>query len=337
MPKRERRKSSVGRPDFLSGVKIRRALQTRLLSVDPNATRIRSVRVKRIGGFGNRSYKLRFVVSLKKRDGSRRLLTLRGSNERRDETRRQAYEIMKFLFCNGFARGPWQIARPVTFFRRWKLLVYEEAPGKTLRRLLREQPERAGEYLARTARWLAALHCHAPNLHFAYNRTGRKYYWRAALTLFSTMEHRDYRRIERAIRRVMRFEDVLAATQRRALVHHDFHPGNVLIARSTVRVVDFTESRLSDPRVDIATFVAQLEQQLGRFASAAQIEKWQGVFLRAYRRVAPSVALSTPTTKRIFRFIRFRIALQSFVGEYMLGKRRSPFRDLVIHPHWYHA
>mgnify|MGYP000747597646 CR=1 FL=1 len=100
------------RQPWLSPSVMRRAFQSRLLSVDPHARRVLRVEVERLGGFEDKSFTLRYRLTLKMRSGRERRLVLRGSSEEKDQTRRQAYVIMRYLWLHGFAEGPAQVARP---------------------------------------------------------------------------------------------------------------------------------------------------------------------------------------------------------------------------------
>jgi aminoglycoside phosphotransferase (APT) family kinase protein len=308
------------------------------LSVDPNAKRVVRVKVERLGGFEDKSFTLRYRLTLKMRSGRQRQMVLRGSCEVKDQTRRQAYVIMRYLWLHGFADGPSQVARPVTFFYHWKLLVYEECPGATLLTVLRRRGVKARPYLEHAAIWLAKLHTHSPRtLSLAYNQAGRKQYWQMALRLLSSAGQKESKLLRRNIERVMRLEDALAASAHRRLVHHDFHLNNILVTPDVVRAVDFTESRLSSPLVDVATFIAQLELLLYPSVSMSTIAAWQKIFLQAYHRKQPGIQLNTPAAKKIVRFIRFRIALQSFVAAYLFGRREGPLKEAALETSWYHG
>lgn len=323
---------------WLTPATMRRAFQSRLLSVDPRAKRVLAVTIERIGGFEDKSYKLRYHLSLRLRSGRIRRLVLRGSSEQQDQTRRQAYVIMRFLWLRGFSAGPRQVARPVTFFWRWRLLVYEETPGRNLLSVLRQPGVQAKSYLQRTAGWLAELHRHSPRtIKLAYNQAGRKQYWQMALRLLSLDYGPQNFRLRRHIDQVMRFEDQLARGRHRVLVHHDFHLANILTLPQVIRVVDFTESRLSSPLVDLATFLTQLELQLSATVRPETVARWQKIFLTAYRRHQPRLRLETPVAKRIFRFIRFRIALQSFLATHLFGRQQQRWQQEVLSAHWYYG
>lgn len=325
-------------PPFLSPAVMRRAFQARLLSVDPQARRVTRVAIQYIGGFEDKSYKIRYRLSLLMRGGQRRQLIVRGSSEWADQTRRQAYVIMRYLWLHGFSSGPWQIARPITFFLRWRLLVYQESLGVNLLTVLRRPRVQAGPYLERAAEWLAHLHAHSPRtLRLAYNQAGRKHYWLMALNVLSTVDEREAAALRRSIDGVMKFEDVLAGGQNRVLVHHDFHLANILVLPQTIRVVDFTESRLSSPIIDVAAFCIQLELLLSTQVRLDKITQWQKIFLRAYQRRAPDVNLDSPAAKRIIRFVRYRIALQSFVGSYLFGQPAGRLKQTILSTHWYYG
>ncbi len=308
------------------------------MSLAPDARRVTGVEAHRLGGFEDRSYRLRYVVHTQDRRGRAHVVHLRGSSERNDDTRRQAYVIMKYLWLHGFRAGPFRVARPVTFFDRWHLLIYEEAAGHPLHHLLRQHPHRATTYLRQAAAWLARLHQLAPPVLARVNgQRRRQRYWLNALDLLSSMPTREVAAMRRSIQQIMRFENKLAISPQRTLVHHDFHPGNLIFGQDAIRVVDFTDSRLSHPVVDVATFVTQLELQLSGMVPPAVLERWQKTFLSAYRVLRPSLRLKSAASQRVFRFIRYRIAVQSYLGNYLLGRREGQLKETIMTHHWYYA
>lgn len=314
---------------------MRRALQGRLLSVDHRAGQITKVDVERVGGFAKKSFLLRYHLTLRGRDRAKQKMVLRGSYEAQDQTRRQAYEIMKYLWRHGFDRGPSQIARPVTFYYHWKLLVYQEAAGQPLGQVLRLQPRQAKLLLNRTAAWLSRLHQQRPSrLYSAYDSSGRKQYWQAALESLKTIPRASAVGLGQMVRQVMREEDRLAHSPHRVLVHHDFHPDNVLVSSTAIRVVDFTESRLSDRLVDVATMVHQLEFQLSNHFQPKTIGAWQDYFMTAYQRHS-GVSVKNKHAQRLMDFIRFRVALQSLVGSAVFGQPSSMMARIVLRSPWY--
>lgn len=317
------------RPQFLSAAVMRRALQARLLSVHPHAQRLVRVRVQRLGGFEDRSFKLRYTLFLRLKSGQSKTIRLRGSSERQDQTRRQAYVIMKYLWRHGFDHGSWQIARPVTFYQRWRLLLYEEAAGVPLTKTLRRGYQLGLRSMDDAAEWLYQLHRHSPRtVPLVYSRIGRKQYWRNALALLVPERSQASAALRRNIHRVMAFEDRLSSARYRVLVHHDFHPANILRAASGLRVVDFTESRLSHPLVDVATFVTQLELLLAKTIPADHLAGWQERFLETYRR-RTKVNYTSPLARRIFRFILYRIELQRQVAAQLFGNPAARRRELA--------
>ena len=321
---------------FLKPAVMRRALQARLLSVSPEAKRIIRVEIQRIGGFEDKSYKIRYRLTLLMKSGVKKQMVIRGTVEAADDTRRQAYVIMRFLWLHGFAHGPYQITRPITFFQRWKLLLYEESPGYNLLVALPRSGAKAGAMIEKTAIWLAELHRHSPrNLALAYTKAGRKHYWYMALEALKTMPGHESEAIKRKISSVMRFEDTLATDRHRVLVHHDYHLANILSSGQKICVVDFTEARLSSPLVDVATFFVQLELQLLPKVSTEKIQQWQKLFLKTYTKKMPGVRVNSLAAQRIFRFIRFRIALQSFVASYLFGDYDSPLKEKILGAGWY--
>jgi len=321
------------RPPFLSVAVMRRAFQARLLSVHPRAVRVMKVAIVRLGGFEDRSHKLRYTLRLRLRSGQARSLRLRASSEAQDQTRRQAYVLMKYLWRHGFDRGPWQITRPVTFFKRWRLLVYEEAAGTPLIMALRHGYQSGLTSMDMAAAWLHRLHQHSPRtVPLVYSRIGRKQYWRNALALLAPERSQASAALRGNIRRVMAFEDRLSSARQRVFVHHDFHPGNILRFAGGLRVVDFTESRLSHPLIDVATFVTQLELLFASAIPPDRLAGWQERFLETYRR-RTNISYTSPLARRIFRFVLYRIDLQRQVAAQLFGDPAAR-RDALATVQW---
>lgn len=302
---------------WLSPAAVRRVLSPLVKRIDPQAARLVSLTAERVGGFADRSYQLRYVVTVADAAGRLRRRTVRGSIERGDETRRQAFSVLTYLKRNRFPTASLTMTSPITYVPAWKMLVYLEARGQPLALLLR-RGRSATTAVQLAARWLARLHQFRPRrVFFVYDHVGRRRYWQRAKRVLRLGPAADWPWLSQAVRDVLAVEDRLAKFRGRVLVHHDFHPGNILINGRVACGLDFTESRLAHPMIDVASWLAQIESQYRTTVSARVRQRWAGVFLRTYRRHTPPSWSVGAGPDAIKRFIAFRVRLQLLVYFFM--------------------
>lgn len=78
--------------------------------------------------------------------------------------------------------------------------------------------------------------------------------------------------------------------QRSSLVHNDYQASNILINRRKVGIIDYTQSGLGPPALDVGNFLVHLRVMLHRILSARRIQRLADRFVAAYRRASSPAA-----------------------------------------------
>jgi aminoglycoside phosphotransferase len=201
-----------------------------------------------------------------------------------DGVKKNAWRTMRFLYGRGFDAGDSQIAKPLDFIEPLDLLLYEEAPGKPLSLIIRENNENEiTSTLKKAAAWLAKLH----SLKFKVNEL--------AAAVFLDAE--DYKLIFDEIKKqVPDFNNKLMAdgkydfiknikNEQISVVHNDFYPGNIIIEGEIVYGIDIEKGGFGFRFIDLAELWGWFEfpEVIWQPLLAREGEqKFQKIFLEYY-------------------------------------------------------
>ena len=174
---------------------------------------------------------------------------------------RQTWRALSTLHSQAAAGGI-LVPRPVKMLDRWNLVVMEEAPGTSLKNVLKrvKTPEEAGALVGRAATALATLH----TLRFESRqvRSFENYleFLRDEALRVQPVAPLLARQAQALLRKVARIQFPRAAAPP-CLIHGDFAPSQLLIAEDRVAVVDFDNACLGDPAMDLGNFMAKLHRR----------------------------------------------------------------------------
>ena len=153
-------------------------------------------------------------------------------------------------------RGPLRVARLLTRWKRWHMLVFEWLDGELLEYAIRQRSVQPSD-MALVGSALAHLH----------DQEGRKLPRRtgaidaaavSALSHHLAFLHPPIARLVRQLARRVT-AGLLSQVDGVSPLHGDFYAKQVLLDGSTAAFVDFDESSLGNPAIDLARFRADLE------------------------------------------------------------------------------
>lgn len=199
--------------------------------------------------------------------------------------KKEAWEIMNYLYYRGFDKGNSRIAKPIDFIKRFNLLLYEEAPGSPFSQILEKSDiPKITQQFKNIAKWLAKLH----SLPLPKKTILRE-------TIF--LDTKDYLQIFNKIKKFMpELKNYLIPIGKiklinkiwmepKSLIHNDFYPGNIIVKSKCIYSIDFDRSRIGPPLMDVAALYGCLEfpKEVWKLNfSKREIKYLQKTFLETY-------------------------------------------------------
>lgn len=170
--------------------------------------------------------------------------------------------------------------RPLVYLKRHGYLFYEELPGTPLRAI----PFRSATLM----RLMPIIARGLLGLHRASARGVRELSWAGELRALTTMERRIHSRSGQSLKNIssaishLRSAERPLWRQRRALVHNDFQASNILWSEKGLGIIDFTQSGIGHPGIDLGNFLAHLGVMLYRVLPQGAIKRLQNRFETTY-------------------------------------------------------
>ncbi len=200
------------------------------------------------------------------------------------------FEAMRLLWEAGFGVDEhFRIPRPVQHFPDLQLILQAKARGSKLRAYLGRGSEISLGYARMAGLWLAKLH----NLKVLSPQACRYANEIASLRMFVTALSVDQPKLAAELQQcAMVVGQHFASFQGMpaTMVHGDFHPDHIFVERDSVTVIDFERFCLTDPALDLGSFIAHTRTMAcfsGRAPDAANLEI--DAFLESYFGAVPSL------------------------------------------------
>ncbi len=219
---------------------------------------------------------LRYKVHL----GDEKII-IRGTSKL-NESKKNAWLVMNYLYKNGFAKGKFQVAKPLDYIKEINLLLYKEAKGQTFSEIMANgEREKIFLSIKNIAGWLAAFHSLKTKgmpINNKCRRENNSNVLLAAKSLFPALKQK-----------ILTTEKMLALKKKapfgKTIIHNDFYPNNIIINKNRVLVIDFDKSCIGQYMNDLATITAvfNLPDQLWKInLRQKNKEKAKKIFLEEY-------------------------------------------------------
>ncbi|MBM2820359.1 MAG: aminoglycoside phosphotransferase [Candidatus Berkelbacteria bacterium] len=212
-----------------------------------------------------KTYALRYEI----RDNNlTKIIRLNASSE---ETRIRAYHVMK-LIKDDFS-GPIYLIPKVYFYDpEYNLVVYENIEGGLLIDQLKDQ--NLEEKIALSGQWLRKLHLLKVDFEEPLP-THEVYFNFEALGKFYPDLAKQGDNILKELKGKLENEE-------QSLIHCDYQPTNIIIDNKKIFVIDFNDSQLGNPSLDVAKFLTQFKVMLTRFGDIKKYDNCKNIFLANY-------------------------------------------------------
>jgi len=171
--------------------------------------------------------------------------------------------------------------RPLYYFPSVPYLLYEEVPGKPLRKMSFNSSKFSG-LVKKSALALADLH--KLNPHGIKKRNLKeKEYFKELRKKIKKYDPKNKKIIFKYIRDYHKKAWLLFKKSKKVLSHNDFQASNIIVTpKNKIAIIDFTLSSMFYPSFDLANFITHLRIMLEGKVSHKKIEKLQESFLNTY-------------------------------------------------------
>jgi len=184
-----------------------------------------------------------------------------------NEQRKNVYDVLRYLWDNGFSHGYLTIPHPLIYSNYYKAVFYRGVRGSHLLHFIKLHDLATVEKVVmETAAWLAKLHAlptrNMKNFNQKSNRIETAIPGRKKITEEIGHRHSGFLGVVNAVYNALdeKEKNFLSSTGKRWLVHGDAHPENVIIVgRKKIAMIDFTDFCLSDFARDLGSFMQQLD------------------------------------------------------------------------------
>jgi len=193
------------------------------------------------------------------------------------ESKEDVYKIMQYLY----KKLP--IANAVYFDKNHNILFYEEVPGRTLAEIIEKKEKRIlSQSLKKAALFLAKLHNLKPKTPFSKaffpQSTGYKNVFQKIKTSLPELK-KEIPPLE-----ILKFVDKIWENQS-VLIHNDLYPGNIIVDKTQLYVIDFDKAGRGPALIDLAAIVASFNfpKEIWQIKlSQRDRTKLQDIFIKTY-------------------------------------------------------
>jgi thiamine kinase-like enzyme len=228
--------------------------------------------------------------------------------ERGDDLAKQSYLILKSIWnCNA---GKKLISRPLSYFPKENLFIYEKTLGHSLASLIEDNKitshKKLINLIVKAAKLLYSLHS-LPKQHFAntnfinnYDISEQLFWFENTLKNYSPINTKENFNLLNKLGQINNLYKSNKLTEKK-FIHGDFQLQNLILNKNTIRLIDFDNAEINDPLIDVGNFINQINYKglLSKQATALRI-----AFLNNYLHYA-----KIKINKEIIKKINFYIIM----------------------------
>jgi thiamine kinase-like enzyme len=233
---------------------------------------------------GHSDYSKRLIVTYRFNDGSRkRSCTAKIRIYKGGNLANKSWFMSKSIW-NSIKGTDKYIAKPLHYFADYGLFVYETAKGESFGEILKHNTlsdKNKGKKIKKATKYLAELHkVDMVKIEKRNFLTGNNIFthlnFLEEFVKWGREEHEV--RIKEAIKKVKKeiknFSDI-----KKTLIHGDFQIENFIFDKDEMKLIDFDDSELNDPLVDVGNFLVQI---FYGGIMGESTDYFRGVFLEEY-------------------------------------------------------
>lgn len=229
--------------------------------------------ISRTATYNKSSFNVLYKIKV---DGNKKEIRVSASQQ---ISKKANFQLLKFIYENGFDSGEFLIAKPLGYFEDFNLMFYENIQGKPL---ISELATSLSELVLKVklcAQMLKKIH-------------GLP---KPEISLWDANNFFEFKELERGALQnyypkiATKLDDILVNIKKKidsdkttVFCHGDFQPSNLIINQDEIYVLDFDLVSLLDKEYDIANFISQLRIMTKRFGNFENFKTLEKEFLFNY-------------------------------------------------------
>lgn len=200
-----------------------------------------------------------------------------------------ANEILKTLVKHGFNQGKLQVNKPIDYFPKLRMILYQSYPGTPLTEFIRRKVPAINDHIKKSAKWLLKLHSYKLKIGKLKNYKREKDEARYFIMNFRKYYPEIVDKSKLILKKVLEIKKTISPEikKKAILIHGDYNPYNIIINdfnTNKLAVIDFGNAWRFDPLADVGNFLIQLELLFwqGLVMDKKYLEKMKRNFLAQY-------------------------------------------------------
>lgn len=204
-------------------------------------------------------------------------------------SRMQTCKKQIYLYQSGFNQGQYQVPKALKYFPQVKGMFYEAVVDDNMFELIELQSSGLEAKINKVAGWIHKLHnlpCPKNNQLFPRHQFNLKTLDPAKnLSKIKISYPKFYQETIKITRPIIKFTSQVKNQFSPSIIHGDLHPQNVLVAKTRIFVVDYTELALGDPLYDLGSFCQQFGFMAKDSFPLETIKEYNWLFLACYQKL----------------------------------------------------
>lgn len=192
------------------------------------------------------------------------------ANASYEETRARSYEVMKFTQPE-FSGPAFFVPKPCFYDTDYNVITYFEVDGTVFINQLDNQ--NLSKEITLIAKWLGKFHSlEKPNINLIEHQPF--YNFESLTRFYPDLAKQGPEIICDSKNKLSKFDE--------KLIHNDFQPNNIIMNNDKITLIDFNDSQIDDPAIDLAKFLTQLKTMLFRFSDVSKFTDLENIFWQNY-------------------------------------------------------
>ena len=192
------------------------------------------------------------------------------ANASYEETRERSYDVMKFA-SHDFSGSTFLVPKACFYDPGYNMITYFEVDGVVFINQL-SNPD-ISKKITLIAQWLNKFH-RLEKLNINLIEHQPFYNFKSLARFYPDLAKEGTEIIRDLKSKLSKFEE--------KLIHNDFQPNNIITSQDKITLIDFNDSQIDDPAIDLAKFLTQLKTMLFRFSDVSKFSNLENIFMQNY-------------------------------------------------------